>query len=95
MSDALLKLRDLGAQKIHDDTHILIRHIEDVLNERYENLTRVQFLGFISILEREYLIDLSSLKSAANSYYNEQTTAQIADDTIFVTSSKNRDFSKI
>lgn len=55
-------LQELGANVIHEQTHIARSKLELVLNKTYSDLTRVQFMGFISILEREYGIDLSSIR---------------------------------
>ena len=85
MSDALKKLKDLGAQKIYEDTHIPTGHVQAVLNENYEGLTRVQYLGFLSILEREYNIDLEEERARAIAHYEELSSAEsLADDGIFV-----------
>ena len=93
MSDALAKLKDLGAQKIYEDTHIPIGHVQAILDENYEALTRIQFLGFISILERDYNMDLEDVRSRAIAYYEEQTSSQpLADDGIFVVPSKPKNF---
>jgi len=93
MSDALAKLKALGAQKIYEDTHIPIGHVQAVLDENYEGLTRIQFLGFISILERDYSIDLEDVRSRAIAYYEEQTSSQpLADDGIFVVPSRPKNF---
>lgn len=55
-------LQELGANAIHEQTHIARSKLELVLNKTYTDLTRVQFMGFISILEREYGMDLSSIR---------------------------------
>ena len=93
MSDALKKLKSLGAQKIYEDTHIPVRHVQAVLDENYEGLSRMQFLGFISIFERDYDIDLEEIKSHAIEYYDAQIATQpLADAGIFVTPSKQKNF---
>ncbi len=56
-------LQSLGANVIHEQTHIARSKLELVLNKSFSSLTRVQFMGFISILEREYGIDLTDLRS--------------------------------
>jgi len=89
MSETLKKLEAIGAQKIYEDTHIPIEQISAILHEDYSSLTRVQYQGFISILEREYGVDLSESKAAALEYFNDNvTTAPISDDTIFTVSTK-------
>jgi len=91
MSDALNKLKDIGAQKIYEDTHIPVGHIQAILHESFDGLTRIQFMGFISILERDYNLDLSDVKSNAMTYFDEKTEAlPIADDGIFVVPSKTK-----
>ena len=62
MSEALEKLQDIGAQKIYEKTHIPIEHVQAILHKSYDGFSKVQFLGFLSILEREYGIDLSELR---------------------------------
>jgi len=71
MSKELKKLNGIGAQKIHETTHIAKTHIEAILNREFDGLNSVQLSGFISILEREYNIDLSDIKNDAILYYNE------------------------
>ena len=55
-------LQELGANVIHEQTHIARAKLESVLNKTYGDLTRVQFMGFMSILEREYGVDLSNIR---------------------------------
>lgn len=61
MSEDLEKLKKIGAQKIYEKTHISRANIESVLNKSFDKLPKVQFRGFISILEREYKVDLQDL----------------------------------
>ena len=63
-NEGLKKLKEMGSQKIYEDTHISRPNIDAILNGKYEEIGRVQGLGFISILEREYSVDLSRLKEA-------------------------------
>ncbi|MEN8145990.1 MAG: hypothetical protein ABFR02_00060 [Campylobacterota bacterium] len=56
------KLQEIGSDEIVSATHIPAIHIEKILNKEFENFQKPQFFGFISILEREYKIDLSELK---------------------------------
>lgn len=74
MSKDLKKLKSLGAQKIHEDTHIALRYVQSVIYESFEGLTKVQFLGFISILEREYQLDLSLLKIKGLEYFEDDAS---------------------
>ena len=69
MNEGLEKLRSIGAQKIHEQTHIARRYVQALLHESFEGMQRVQLLGFISILEREYGVDLTSLRMSATEYF--------------------------
>ncbi len=71
MSEELHKLQRIGAQKIFEKTHIPIQHIQEILQSDFSSFTRVQFLGFISILEREFNEDLSAHKAFGLSYFDE------------------------
>lgn len=55
-------LQSLGANALHEQTHIARSKLELLLNKSFADLTRVQFMGFVSILEREYGIDLSGIR---------------------------------
>jgi len=73
MSEKLDLLKEIGAQKIHEETHIALKHAQSIIHESFEGFTKVQFLGFISILEREYEQDLSDLKAKGLAYFNDNT----------------------
>ena len=92
-SDGLQKLKDIGAQKIYEDTHIPVEHIQAILHESFDGLTKIHFIGFISILQREYNIDLGELKSIGVAYYDDKTPLQTTmEDGIFLSSKKSRNF---
>ncbi len=56
------KLQEIGSKEISRATHIPMAHIERMLNKEFDSFQQPQFFGFLSILEREYKIDLSALK---------------------------------
>lgn len=71
MSEGFDKLKAIGAQKIHEATHIARAHVQAILHESFDDMSNVQFFGFISILEREYSVDLSELKNKAKEHFND------------------------
>ncbi len=71
MSYGLERLKEIGAQKIHEKTHISRAHVQAVLHESFDDLNKIHFLGFISILEREYGVDLADLKAKGLAYFND------------------------
>ena len=55
-------LQELGSKTITSATHIPVAHVENILNKKFDQFQKPQFFGFVSILEREYKLDLSGLK---------------------------------
>lgn len=72
MSSGIDKLKKIGIQKIHEDTHISRAHIEIIFQENFEELhSSVQLNGFLSILEREYSVDLNDLRVKSKGYFED------------------------
>lgn len=69
MSEDFEKLKSIGVQKIHEATHIPRVHVQAILDENFEDMHSVQLAGFISILEREYSLNLSKLRNKSKEYF--------------------------
>ncbi len=93
MSEGIDKLKEIGAQKIHESTHISKRYIQGMLHESFDDMNKIQFLGFVSILEREYSINLDSLRAKGNEYFNDITSTEDSKNKIFITPKKKRNYS--
>lgn len=83
MSEDLKKLKAIGAQKIYEKTHIARANIESILNKSFDKLPKVQFRGFIAILEREYKVNLQDVLAEfeAHTAKDEETVQYIKLDT--------------
>jgi len=90
MSYSLEELRELGTQKIHNDTHIIKSHIDSILNEDFESINKVQMFGFLSIIEKEYDLDLTHIRENAKEFYKEQEADSQEHGGVFVIASKNK-----
>jgi hypothetical protein len=82
--DGFNKLQELGSKTISSATHIPVAHVESILNKKFEKFQRPQFFGFLSILEREYKVDLSGLKqeflfARAEKEITQESNLEIAD----------------
>lgn len=64
MSQELEKVIALGVKRVHQETHISVKNLEAIFSGSFEDMTNVQFTGFISIIEREYRVDLSDVRAA-------------------------------
>ncbi|MEA3330689.1 MAG: hypothetical protein U9Q29_03235 [Campylobacterota bacterium] len=95
MSSGIEQLKDIGAQKIHENTHISKLHIQALLHDSFEGMTKVQFLGFISILERDYGIELNDLKAKGLEYFKETDIDEKDNSKIFIEPKKPKNYTKI
>ena len=92
MSESLNILKELGAQKIHKETHITKEYIQAIIHETFYGMNSVQFMGFISILEREYKLDLSDLKAKGEEYFNEEDAKSTEVKKVFIVPTKKKSY---
>lgn len=94
MIDGYEKLKNIGAQKIHERTHISKIHVQAIIHESFDDMSKIQFLGFLSILEREYDVTLDDLREKGLSYFSESGHETDTND-VFVTPKKKKNYSFI
>lgn len=82
--DTFEDLQELGTEKIHERTHISRDKVELILTKSYGQIGKVQFMGFISILEREYGIDLSEIRYEYSLSRNDQEGLLPPKDTVIL-----------
>ena len=92
MGDSISVLKELGVQKIHNDTHISKEYVQAIVYEAFDEVSSVQFNGFISILEREYDLDLSDLKSKGKAHFEEQNSKSKEEKKVFVIPQKKKSY---
>jgi len=95
MDDGLNVLKELGAQRIHKDTHISKEYVQAIIHENFDGLNSVQFIGFISILEREYNVDLAELKAKGVLYFEEMTPIDAEPKKVFVAPKRKISYAKV
>ena len=96
MSLGFERLQEIGITKIHQDTHISMSYLKSILEEDFQKISRVQLNGFISILEREYNLDLSELKDeVSQNAALPKKLAENQEDNIFLRNNKKRKMMKI
>lgn len=89
-------LEKIGAQKIHEQTHIPKIQCEDLVNGYFESMNKIQFTGFVSILEREYSLDLSALKAEGMSFFEDKDDIpDIAESKVFITPKKTKNHTSL
>ncbi len=89
MSTTFDDLKKRGAQKISEETHIPIQYVKSILENKFDTFSKVQFMGFISILEREYKLSLEDLKKTGLEHFAEQNINQ-SESGLFVVPEKTK-----
>ncbi|MBL0707709.1 MAG: hypothetical protein JJW00_01500 [Sulfurimonas sp.] len=96
MSDGFEDLKGIGAQNIYEQTHITRRNAQAILDENFEQMTKMQTLGFVSILEREYEVSLGSLRETVEKYFDVQKSSEVHElqenTKVFVTPKRNKNY---
>ena len=88
-------LQEQGSEAIVLRTHIIRPNVDKLLNRSFDQLSKLQFNGFVSILEREYKIDLSEFRAEFQAFHNEQEKPKAADDVFVETANNQRKNRKI
>ncbi len=87
MSETLKKLNEIGIDAIHAKTHISIHSLKAILEERFEDISPIQYTGFLSIMEADLHIDMSELRDAYQRY--REDSGQNSDNReLFITTPK-------
>jgi len=96
MNEDFEKLKKIGVQKIHETTHISRIHTQAILHYSFEDMTKIQLNGFISILEREYSLNLSDLRDKGLEYFNDNFQEINPENSkVFVSPTKKRNFTPL
>jgi len=66
-------LEEHSVKAISQRTMISEENIENIVSEKFSTLAKAKTFGFISILERDFNIDLTTLKEKALVYYDTHT----------------------
>jgi cytoskeletal protein RodZ len=87
MSETLKKLHEIGIDAIHAKTHISIHSLKAILEERFEDISHIQYTGFLSIMEADLHMDMSELRDAYQKF--REDTGQDSDEReLFITTPK-------
>jgi hypothetical protein len=88
-----MKLNELiekyGLEAISEKTNISIDNLNKLLRQDFEGLNRVKALGFLSILQREYNMDIDSLKESIKAYFEDNTPSN--DEPVLVSIDKKEE----
>lgn len=64
-------LEELGLLEVSRKTHIEVEYLQSMIEKDFEKLNRVNTLGFVKILSREYQLDLTNWVNEFEAYWSE------------------------
>ena len=89
-------LEKVGLREVSRKTHIGVKQLEYILQNRYEQLSKVKTAGFIKILSREYNIDFTEWLEGFNRYWAEHNKGfQEEQEKIFIKADEEKEPRKI
>lgn len=87
MNETLKKLHEIGIDAIHVQTHISIHSLKAILEERFADISHIQYIGFLTLIEADMHIDMSELRASYQAY--REDTGQADDNReLFVSTPK-------
>jgi len=72
----LLNDKEYSLQEISEKTNITIENLEKLQNREWDKFKRPHAIGLISIIEREFDVDMSAVKMDANNYYEQHQNSE-------------------
>lgn len=78
-------LEKIGLHEVCKKTHIEVKQLQYMINGEYEKLNKINTLGFVKILSREYKIDFTDWLEGFHDYWAEhKNEEELGKDKIFV-----------
>lgn len=78
-------LEKIGLHEVCKKTHIEVKQLQYMINGEYEKLNKINTLGFVKILSREYKIDFTDWLEGFHDYWAEhKSEEELGKDKIFV-----------
>lgn len=85
MDKDIKALEKIGLHEVCKKTHIEVKQLEYMINADYGKLNKINTLGFVKILSREYKIDFSQWLEGFEAYWKEHKSDEdIRKEKIFV-----------
>ncbi|NCD11700.1 MAG: hypothetical protein EOL93_04045 [Epsilonproteobacteria bacterium] len=95
MDNDVKVLEKIGLKEVSTKTHIEVKQLAYILNAQYDKLNRVNTLGFVKILSREYDIDFTEWLEGYHDYWAEQDNEEdTQSNKIFICARSDRSYKK-
>lgn len=77
MTETLKKLHEIGIDEIHAKTHISIHSLKAILEERFADISPIQYKGFLTLIEADMYLNMDELRESYQAY--REDTGQLED----------------
>lgn len=95
MDNDIRVLEKIGLQEVCKRTHIEVKQLEYMINNQYDKLNKINTLGFVKILSREYKLDLTDWLEGFHDYWTEHKAEEDAHkEKIFIRAKSDRSYKK-
>ena len=95
MDNDIKVLEKIGLQEVCKRTHIEVKQLEYMINNQYDKLNKVNTLGFVKILSREYKLDFTDWLEGFHDYWAESKAEEDSNkEKIFIRAKSERSYKK-
>ena len=95
MDNDIRVLEKIGLQEVCKRTHIEVKQLEYMINNQYDKLNKINTLGFVKILSREYKIDFTEWLEGFYDYWAAHKAEEdFHKDKIFIRAKSDRSSKK-
>ncbi len=89
-------LEKVGLHEVCKKTHIEVKQLQYIINNEYEKLNKINTLGFVKILSREYKLDFSEWLEGFYRYWDEHKHDEdLRKEKIFIRARNDRSSRKL
>ena len=95
MDNDIRILEKIGLQEVSKRTHIEVSQLEHMIHNQYEKLNKINTLGFVKILSREYKLDLTNWLEGFYDYWAEHKAEEDSHkEKIFIRAKSDRPYKR-
>ena len=96
MDNDIKVLEKIGLQEVCKKTHIEVKQLEYMINNQFDKLSKVNTIGFVKILSREYKLDLTDWLEGFHDYWAENKAEEESkENKIFIRANSERSYKKL
>ena len=89
-------LEKIGLQEVCKKTHIEVKQLEYMINNQYDKLNKVNTIGFVKIISREYKLDLTDWLEGFYDYWaDHKAEEENKKNKIFIRANNDKSYKKL